>query len=133
MLSPKQLKAIEALVTSATMVEAIAKAGISPDTLYRWLADDEFRGEWYAVVRLTYEKTLRDAQYAAAEALAKILELMRKGSPQVAIRAAERILDVATRAAELLDLQGDLAELKRRLDGDTSDPKGNDAAAKPRI
>lgn len=63
-LSPKQRKAIESLLTSGTVADAARAAGVTRDTLYRWLKD------------ATFAKALRVAEGLALEGLTRSLTML---------------------------------------------------------
>jgi transposase-like protein len=63
-LSPKQRKAIESLLTSGTVADAARAAGVTRDSLYRWLKDEHFA------------RALRDAEGLALEGLTRSLTML---------------------------------------------------------
>lgn len=79
-LSPKQYKAIEALLSSGNVAEAARAAGVARKSLYRWLADPVFA------------KALREAEQLALEGVAR--SLLRLGDKATA--AIEAALDDAS-------------------------------------
>ncbi len=86
-LSPKQRKAIEALLTSGTVADAARAAGVTRDTLYRWLKDEHFA------------KALREAEGMALQGLTRSLTGL--GDKAVAALAAVFDDEAAPHAVKL--------------------------------
>lgn len=114
-LTPKQEKAIIALMSSATITEAAAAAGVGERTLYTWLADPAFQSAYRAARRESVGQATARLQQLSAAAVATLEALLDNPKPQVALAAARTILEQAIKAVELDDLQLQLAELAARL------------------
>jgi hypothetical protein len=116
-LTVKQKKAIESLLTHYDTTQAAAAAGVTRDTLYRWLKVDDFR------------QALQDATGAALEGLsrglvtlgARALEVLAGAlddpdtTPAAKIRAADIILSKIMVLRELVDLEERITELERTV------------------
>jgi AcrR family transcriptional regulator len=115
-LTPKQLKAIAALLATSTREEAASAAGVSPATLYRWLKDDGFREEYrderYRVVGHVVGELLAKAS-AAVTALGEGLE---DSDINARLRAARFVLDYVLKGTELDRRLHEQEELEARLD-----------------
>ena len=113
-LTQKHYRAIETLLTSANASEAATAAGVSRDTLYRWLKDDTFKqaltgaeGEALAALSRslvsmgdTATATLRDAMTGS-------------NTPTGAkIRAADIVLARLLQLRELVTLEDRISRLE---------------------
>lgn len=114
-----------ALATGATINEAAGRAGCSPRTVSRRLADREFarqvstvRGQLFAaaVGRLCHNATL------AAD---KLVSLLESEQDHVAYAAAKSILELGTKLREAGELEERLAALEGKADGTTHTNKVN--------
>ncbi len=115
LLTPPQRKAIDALLTGASVANAAKAAGIAERTLYRWLADNAHFQQ-----RLTQAEgqviggvTRRLVGYAD-HALTTMVQIMadRTHSPATRLRAAQAILDSMLRLRELRNIEERLARLE---------------------
>ena len=114
-LTPKQRKAVEALLTTGDASAAAQAAGVSRDTLYRLLKQPAFLG------------TVRDAEAAALDELSRLLvRLGRTAAATLAkamsdpaapyptrVRAADAALGRLLQLRELACLEARVAELER--------------------
>jgi hypothetical protein len=114
-LSPKQRKAVEALLTTGEVAAAAQAAGVSRATLHRWLADP------------TFVQAVRDAEARALDDLSRLL--VRLGRTAVAtlakamsdpttpwatrVRAADASLGRLLQLRELATLEARVVELER--------------------
>lgn len=112
--------AIRALLQTKTVTEAAALAGVGERTLFRWLADSDFRA-----ALATAEGELLDAaqrrllalQGKAIDTLDALLAPESEVSHAVQLRAAQVVLDSLLKLRELRDLEERLAALESRLEG----------------
>lgn len=113
-LTPAQLKAIEALMSSTGVGAAAEKAGVNRKTLYRWLKEPEFR------------MVLRDVESSALHDLGRSLTALSKGAVAVLantltgaerdpgkLRACEIVLSNLLKVREFVDLEARITELER--------------------
>ena len=92
-MTPKQQKALLALLTNPTKEKAAAAAGITSKTLRGYLADPEFQAEYRKAFAGMVEDATRQAQQAIAPALSTLREVVEdsgEGS-QFRISAARSI------------------------------------------
>lgn len=89
-LKPKQLEALDLLVTSAMpQTEVADKLGVSERTLYRWIHHNEEFRRAYDDMRKNIYRSI------APRAVRKIIHLMEKASKQeVQLKAAEKLLSL---------------------------------------
>ncbi len=116
-LSPKQRKAVEALLTTGEVAAAAQASGVSRDTLYRWLKQPPFR------------EAVREAEARALDDLSRLLvrlgrtataTLARAMSDPAApwpsrVRAADAALGRLLQLRELATLEARVAELERSV------------------
>lgn len=119
-LTPRQHKAIAALLVAPTVQGAATIAGVGERTLYRWLKEQAFL------------LALRDAERAAVEAAGRRLLVLQEAAvatferlldervdvpDSVRLRAAQAVLDNFFRLRELQTNEERLAELERLVYG----------------
>ena len=75
-MTPKQQKALLALLTNPTKEKAAAAAGITSKTLRGYLADPEFQAEYRKAFAGMVEDATRQAQQAIAPALSTLREVV---------------------------------------------------------
>lgn len=118
-ITPKQRKAISALLRSPTIEKAAAEAGVGYSTLRRWLKeDDEFRRE--------YERELaglvRDAAGTAKKALNPAMAVLwkiicSKSEPSTTrIQAARVLTESSLKLTEVTDVLARLDELEKNME-----------------
>jgi len=112
----KKEEAIAALLSQRTIEDAARVVNISTNTLQRWLKNPEFNAAFVKARRVAYEQTVARIQQAGPAAAAMVLKLMMDASAPAAVRlrAAESILDRASQAISLEELEARIAELERR-------------------
>jgi hypothetical protein len=110
-LSPKQIRAIAALVTCRTLGAAARQARCGESTLRRWLATDaRFQAAWrQARAQLLEEAVAHAARSAEAAALTLHEVMLRSASDSVRVQAARAILEIVVRAHERGEIEGRLA------------------------
>lgn len=113
-LTPKQQKALLALLTQPTKEKAAAAAGITSKTLRGYLADPEFQAEYRKAFASLVEDATRQAQQSLASALSTLREIVEDQgeNAQVRIQAARSTLEYALRLTEQNDVLSQLRELE---------------------
>lgn len=115
-LTPRKRKALEAMLTSGDISQAAAAAGVSRDSLYRWLRDPDFQwamteGTQAALQGLS--QSLITLGAAAARTLQAALD--DPTAPLAArLRAADIVLARILQMRELVDLDKRLTELEKQ-------------------
>ncbi len=120
-LTPKQRKAIETLLATGEVAAAAREAGVSRDTLHRWLKQPGFA------------QAVRDAEAKALDDLSRLLVRLGRTAaatlakamgdaatpPATRVRAADAVLGRLLQLRELATLETRVAELERAagLDG----------------
>lgn len=115
-LSPKQRKAVEALLLSGSVRLAASGAGVAVPTLYRWLKQPEF----VAVLRdgeaLAMANVSRRLVVLADSAAATLGAAMSPQEPMpTRLKAASAVLTALLRIRELATLETRIADLERRV------------------
>jgi hypothetical protein len=122
-ITPKQEKAIVALLSEVTIGKAAEKADIGERTLFRWLDEPAFAAAYRAARRKATQQAIARLQSAANVAVTLLLRLAADGlsPPAVRLGATSKILDLAIRAVEIDDLEGRLDALEARFANQTYD------------
>lgn len=116
-LSHHQERAISALLSTRTIPEAAAAAGISARTLERWIAESEgFSAAYRAARRRVVEVAIGRIQEATGDAVATLSRNLTCGKPAVEVRAALGILEHAIKAVELWDIEARIEALEHAQD-----------------
>jgi len=115
-LTPKQRKAVEALLTTGDKSQAAELAGVKRQTVYKWLKRPDF------------QQALRDAEAEALKSLSQALtrlgskaadtldKSMDAESETVRLRAADIVLGRLLQLRELIDLDARVAELEGKVE-----------------
>ena len=111
----KHEDAIAALLTCRTVEEAARAAGISTNTLLRWLRLPEFDKAYREARRSAFAQASARLQHGSSAAVSTLLKVMVDPStpPGTKVRAADSVLDHSARAIELEDIEERVAELER--------------------
>ena len=106
---PKKEAAILALLTARGIEEAARSAQVPPRTLYRWLQESEFDAAYRKARRAAYSQATARLQQATGAAVSTLLKVMvdQNTPPSARVRAADTVLDHASRAIEIEDVRGD--------------------------
>jgi hypothetical protein len=104
-------RAIAALLTEPTALQAAEKAGISPSTLYRWLSQSDFRTAYDRARRELIAGVVARVQSSAGEAVEALATIARKSRRDGdRVRAASALLEHAWRGLMHVDLLRDPVE-----------------------
>jgi hypothetical protein len=119
-ISRKQDLAIAALLEMPTTGAAAKAAGVSEQTLWRWMQVPGFQSQYRVARQRTVEQAIARLQQVAGEAVGVLREIMMdpQNSATPPVLAARSILEFSLKAAEL-DLTVRVEELERRLEADT--------------
>ena len=111
-------EAIAALLSHRSVEDAARAIGINPNTLLRWMKETEFKAEYRKARRDAIGQTTARLQQATGAAGATVLKLMTDPNVPAAVRlrAAECVLDRATKGIELEDIEERVSELERAAD-----------------
>jgi hypothetical protein len=97
---------MQALLSSATIEDAAAIAGISPATAYRWHSRQEFQSEFKRLQGEVTGHALAQLKNSMGEALAVLRDVMgdAENPPSARVAAARTILDNAFKSIETADI-----------------------------
>ena len=97
-LTPKQTRAVEALLRCRTHEDAAKAAGISPRTLRRWLAEDDFQDALHDAVRESLSDAVLMLKSSAVTAIGALVDVAQDAESEHArVQAAGRLLDANMR------------------------------------
>ncbi len=112
MLTARQVKALQALLTYPTKNEAAAAAGISTETMRKYLSDPEFQAEYKAAFTELVTDATRQAQQSLSPALSALRSIVEDEEETAGSRisAARSILEYGLRLTEFSDILRELNE-----------------------
>jgi hypothetical protein len=113
-LGRKQEEAIAALLTQRNVEEAARAAGIGTRTLLRWLKVPDFQTAYREARRAAFGQAVARLQQGASAAATTLLKTMiDPNTPaSVRVRAAECVMNHATKAIEIEDIEARVAMLE---------------------
>ncbi len=109
-LTPKQEKALAALLTNFTIQQAADAAGIGLRTLHTWLAEPVFADAYRTARRDATQHAIAQLQQSSSYAAAALRKLLTSDKPTVQLQAAKTILELSIKTLELEDV---LARIER--------------------
>ena len=120
-LTPKQEAAVRALLTSKNVGEASGAVGVSERTLYRWLADPDFRAALSVAEGDLLDAATRRLLTLQDDAIGAFEDVLT-GGPDVTdtarLRAAQAVLDYLLKLREMRSIEERLAALEAKVRGD---------------
>jgi transposase-like protein len=116
-LSPQQSKAIMALLTASSIAQAADEVGVTPKTLFKWLADPTFDAAYKAAKREAVGQAIARLQQLSGAAVMVLAQIMvDKGKPASSrVAAASKILDTALKVVELEEIEARLSALETSI------------------
>lgn len=117
-LTPKQERAIRALLEHKSVSEAAASIGVGERTLYRWLTDPAFQQALSAAEGDLLDAATRrllSLQDDAISTFADMLSDDSEASATVKLRAAQAVLDYMLKLRELRDIEQRLTTLEQAM------------------
>jgi len=110
----KQEEAIIALLTQRNIDEAAKAVGIAPNTLLKWMKQPEFDAAYREARRAAFRQSVARLQQGASAAATTMLKTMIDANTPAStrLRAAECVMNHATKAIELEDIEARLAALE---------------------
>ncbi len=115
-LTPRQQKALIALLGSASIAKAAAESDIPERTIHAWLRDPDFEAAYRQARRDAVRAATAALQRASGAAVTVIAQLMVNTStpPAVRLAAASKVLELAIASVELDDVLARLAALEAK-------------------
>ena len=116
-LTPKQEKAIMALLTEPTIKKVAELVGVGESTLYRWFQEDEFNQAFRDARKRTFPQSISHLQQATTTAVYTLKEIMEnsEASSSSRVTAAKTVIEMAYRAYEMEDLSAEIEEIKEYI------------------
>lgn len=117
-LNAKQEKALAALLSSPSIREASALAGLSERQVHRYLADPAFAAEYQAARDEAFKRGLSSLQIGAQSAAAVMRRIVEDeaNSPALRLGAAAKLISLAIKAREIQNVEARLDDMERRLE-----------------
>ena len=118
-LTPKQEKAIIALLTHGSVENAAHAAGVGVRTLHRWMKEDpDFDAAYRAAKREAYGHSIARLHHLSSAAVSTLGKIMldSKTPPATRVRAADSILNHTTKAVEIEGIEERVAELEQAIE-----------------
>jgi hypothetical protein len=111
-LTGPQRRTVAALLTAGSIEAAATAAGVSRNTVFRWLQEDAFRVELARARARLFDETMMQLQEVMRESVRVLAGLLKSRNEGVRARAAGLALGLGMKAAEAVDL----SERVRRLE-----------------
>lgn len=114
-MTPNEERALSALLTSKTKLEAAEKAGITARTMRRYFENPEFCQRYREAFAGVVQDATRRAQQLLEPALSTLQTVMEDEEipAQARIAAAKSIIDYSLKLTEQADILEQLRELER--------------------
>jgi hypothetical protein len=114
-LTPKQTRAVLALLEYPTLKEAAAAVGVGETTLHRWIKEEAFKATYMDARREAVKQPIAHLQSATGEAVTCLREVMKstRASEAAKVSAARAVLEMAIKSVELEDLAERVAALEK--------------------
>ncbi len=114
-LTLRQQSALSIIAASPTVAQAARASGIGESTIYRWMEDDDFRGELTRLRRESAELARRELQGLMLRSVSVLADAMEDPDKAVRLRAARYTMSFAVRICEIEDLRKQVQELEEVL------------------
>lgn len=114
-LTPKQHRAVVALLEEKSAPAAALKAGCHPRTLTGWMRDPTFQAALAEARREALRGTLARLQVAAGEALEVLRDVLKDPNVFARLQAAQTILGQAMKVAQAEELERRLEAVEAQL------------------
>lgn len=117
-LTPKQRRAIEALLTSGNVSEAAESAKVSRETIYQWMKKPVFRMALQEGTQEALERLSRSLVSLGDKAVKTLRDALDDGSSNasVRVRAADLVISKVIQIRELIDLEERVSRLEEQND-----------------
>ena len=111
----KQEKAITALLTSHTIAQAAKAAGVSERTLFRWLQEEAFQGEYRRARWLAAGQAIAMLQKISSEAARALQDVFNDSEAPASARvsAARAVIELSLKSIEIENLELRITKLER--------------------
>ena len=125
-LTPKQEKALAALLSEPTATAAAETANIALSTLMRWLNEPSFAAAYKMARERILETTLTALQSASGQAVITLRDVLTDATARAGekVSAAKAIIEFALKAREVLEVEERLKALESLLAQTNQNQKG---------
>ncbi len=114
-LTPKQERALAALISEGTIKEAAKVSGTSETTLWRWMQIPEFQKRHRAAQREVVDAAIGELQGATTEAARTLKRNLTCGNSFAENTAAITILNQSLKAVEMQEMLERIERLEERI------------------
>lgn len=117
-LTPKQTRAVLALLEHPTLKDAAAAAGVAESTLHRWMQQEKFKAAYMETRRAAVNQSIAHLQSATGEAVTCLRDVMKSttASDAAKVSAARAVLELSLKAVEIEDLAERVKQLEALLE-----------------
>ena len=116
-LTPKQEKALLAIIETGTIEGAAVKVGISRASIYNWLKEEPFKVRLDRERKIIFDEAVGLIKVASKRSAAVIVDLLSHKDPTTRRLAAKDLLSFAIKAVELGDVEDRLDRIEKALAG----------------
>ncbi len=120
-MTPKQERAIAALLGHPSIEAAAEALGINPATVHRWLQEPAFEAAYRAARRAAVGQAIARLQHISGKAVDALLEVIdteyTPAPAAVRVSAAKAILEFSLKSLELEDLAARIEALEQQAGG----------------
>jgi hypothetical protein len=115
----KKEEAIAALLTHRTLEEAAREVDVSTKTLLRWQKEPEFDNAYREAKRAAFGQSIARLHHLSSAAVSTLGKIMLDSAmpPATRVRAADSILDHATKAIEIEGIEARVMALEAAASG----------------
>ena len=123
----KKEEAIAALLLHPTVEQAARSVNLGTKTLARWMKLPEFEAAYRKARHDAFCKTIARLQHGSSSAVSTLLKIMvdKETPASTRVRAAQSVLDHATKAFELDDIDARLHILEQQRENEKKNPMTN--------
>ena len=114
-LTIRQQSALSIIAASPSVAQAARTSGIGQSTIYRWMEDDDFRGELTRLRRESAELARRELQGLMLRSVSVLADAMEDPDKAVRLRAARYAMSFALRVGEIETLKREIRDLQEAL------------------
>jgi hypothetical protein len=116
-ITPRQLKALESLITYGSIARAAAEAGVSRKTVHAWLRQPAFADELRRLEGLALQSLGRRLMALGELATAALFDALQPGEPMSnRLRAAAIVTERGPALSEITAILARIEQLERRQD-----------------
>jgi transposase-like protein len=116
-LTPRQLRAVAAILDTPSMDAAARRARVGRSTLYSWLRDAAFREELTRRQSEVFDTALARLKCLVGDAVQGLGDLVGSADERVKRSACRDVLDVSLKVKELHEIEERLAAIEKHLEG----------------